>query len=268
MCFPSRPGTVTQHESIYCGARRSTWRIMTALLHTMADPIGGPARSSRGRDDDDGAPARGPCEPHQGCPGTDGEHGQSWSPSSSTPQFRTQRGFRRLPLHARRGSGGGGVSEEPMRCSRRVQPPCIRPAHRRPLWSRAKPRRSWRGASSGSLHGDADRCRETAEPDLSPKVAFFGEKDYQQLTLIKQMVADLNMPCESSVSPPPGRATASAVQPQRLSEFWQRRTASAIPRALAAAVRAAESGARADGVLAAARGTLRGGPGPPSVACP
>lgn len=93
----------------------------------------------------------------------------------------------------------------------------------------------------------------------SPKVAFFGEKDYQQLTLIKQMVADLNMPCEI-VGVATSRESDGLARSSRnvYLSSEQRRTASAIPRALAAAVRAAESGARADGVLAAARGELSG----------
>ncbi len=73
-----------------------------------------------------------------------------------------------------------------------------------------------------------------------PDVALFGEKDYQQLTLIRRMVADLSIPVEvvgvPTVREPDGLARSSR---NRYLSADERRVASLIPQALAAA--AAES---------------------------
>lgn len=73
-----------------------------------------------------------------------------------------------------------------------------------------------------------------------PDVALFGEKDYQQLTLIRRMVADLSIPVEvvgvPTVREPDGLARSSR---NRYLSTDERRVASLIPQALAAA--AAES---------------------------
>ena len=73
-----------------------------------------------------------------------------------------------------------------------------------------------------------------------PDVALFGEKDYQQLTLIRRMVADLSIPVDivgvPTVREPDGLARSSR---NRYLSTDERRVASLIPQALAAA--AAES---------------------------
>lgn len=73
-----------------------------------------------------------------------------------------------------------------------------------------------------------------------PDVALFGEKDYQQLTLIRRMVADLSIPVDivgvPTVREPDGLARSSR---NRYLGTDERRIASRIPQALAAA--AAES---------------------------
>ena len=70
-----------------------------------------------------------------------------------------------------------------------------------------------------------------------PDVALFGEKDYQQLTLIRRMVADLSIPVEvvgvPTVREPDGLALSSR---NRYLSPDERRIASLIPQALAAAV--------------------------------
>ena len=88
--------------------------------------------------------------------------------------------------------------------------------------------------------------------------AYFGEKDWQQLQVVRQMVADLRMPVRI-VACPSVRAedgVALSSRNQRLSPDARRRAA-AIPQALAAAARAIEGGAAPEPVLEDARATLR-----------
>ena len=88
-----------------------------------------------------------------------------------------------------------------------------------------------------------------------PTYAMFGEKDYQQLTLIRQMVADLEMPSEivgvPTVREPDGLAMSSR---NRYLSAAERKQALALSRALAAGAAAASDGA--DAVLAAADAEL------------
>lgn len=91
---------------------------------------------------------------------------------------------------------------------------------------------------------------------VSPDLAFFGQKDYQQLVLIKRMVADLCMGVEvvgvETVREYDGLALSS--RNRYLSEE-DRRAALALSRALAAGRDAAPDGSEA--VLAAAHAELR-----------
>lgn len=87
----------------------------------------------------------------------------------------------------------------------------------------------------------------------SPDIALFGEKDYQQLTLIRRMVQDLSMPVEvlgvPTVRESDGLARSSR---NRYLDEEQRTVAALIPRALEAA--AAQT--TADAAVAAGMGVL------------
>lgn len=95
---------------------------------------------------------------------------------------------------------------------------------------------------------------------VRPDVAVFGEKDYQQLTLIRRMALDLNLGVEivgaETVREPDGLALSSR---NRYLEADQRADAVALSRALRAAQDAAAYGAGV--ALREARAELRAAPG-------
>lgn len=95
---------------------------------------------------------------------------------------------------------------------------------------------------------------------ITPDVAVFGEKDAQQLFLVRRMVRDLNLPVRvigvPTVREPDGLALSSR---NRLLQPAERTDALALSRALAAAGDAAGEGVQA--VLAAARAVLEREPG-------
>jgi pantoate--beta-alanine ligase len=93
---------------------------------------------------------------------------------------------------------------------------------------------------------------------LQPDVAFFGEKDAQQLAVIRRMVRDLDLPLEivgcATIREPDGLALSSR---NRYLSAEQRQQAVALNRALqAGAVRVRSGKSNADSVVAAMKGVL------------
>ncbi|GGK12095.1 pantothenate synthetase [Pilimelia terevasa] len=90
-----------------------------------------------------------------------------------------------------------------------------------------------------------------------PHRALFGEKDYQQLTVIRRMVADLDLPVKvvgvPTVREPDGLALSSR---NRYLGAEDRRAARCLSGALRAGIDAGAAGGGGDGVLAAARAVL------------
>ncbi|CAM2882828.1 pantoate--beta-alanine ligase [Skermania piniformis] len=88
-----------------------------------------------------------------------------------------------------------------------------------------------------------------------PREAFFGEKDYQQLVLIRQMVADLNFGTRIVAVPTVRERDGLAMSSRnRYLDPAQRESATALSAALAAGAHAASAGP--DAVLAAARAVV------------
>ena len=92
---------------------------------------------------------------------------------------------------------------------------------------------------------------------VRPETIIFGQKDAQQVFLVKRMVADLNLPVRVDVAPtvrePDGLALSSR---NRFLDPKHKRAALTLSHALEAAESSADLGI--DGVLAAAQGVLMG----------
>ncbi|WP_181769082.1 pantoate--beta-alanine ligase [Streptomyces albidus (ex Kaewkla and Franco 2022)] len=100
----------------------------------------------------------------------------------------------------------------------------------------------------------------------SPDVSLFGQKDAQQLALIRRMVTDLNFPVEILAVPTVRESDGMALSSRnRFLSPAERESALALSRALFAARDAVPGGA--DAALAAARGVLEGAAqlGPPLI---
>ena len=90
-----------------------------------------------------------------------------------------------------------------------------------------------------------------------PHLAFFGEKDYQQLTLVRAMTRDLDVPVEIVGVPTVREADGLARSSRnRYLDPAQRQAALALSAALSAGVAAARGGADGPALLAAAVGAL------------
>ena len=94
---------------------------------------------------------------------------------------------------------------------------------------------------------------------IGPDVAYFGEKDYQQLAVVRRFVADLDFGIEIVGVPTQRDDDGLAMSSRNIYlDDEQRRQAIALPRALGVAARAIARGEDAEAVLDDARTTLTG----------
>ena len=92
---------------------------------------------------------------------------------------------------------------------------------------------------------------------IRPDLAVFGEKDFQQLAVIRQMVRDLNIPVEIVAVPTVREADGLALSSRNAYLLpAERKQAASLPRALATAKAAILGGALVANVLDDARDTL------------
>jgi pantoate--beta-alanine ligase len=120
------------------------------------------------------------------------------------------------------------------------------------------PAERWEGdARPGHFRGVATVCAKLFG-QVRPDRAYFGEKDWQQLQVVKRMVADLLLPLEivgiETVREADGLAMSSR---NRFLSPGERATAPALYAVLIEAAQALAAGAPASDTLAAAREALR-----------
>lgn len=88
-------------------------------------------------------------------------------------------------------------------------------------------------------------------------VALFGEKDFQQLQVVRRLVRDLDIPVDIHAHPTVREADGLAMSSRnRRLDAGQRRTAAALARTLASAAERLSAGEAAEPVLAQARAAL------------
>ena len=121
----------------------------------------------------------------------------------------------------------------------------------------AGPAEQWEGAARpGHFRGVATVCTKLFG-QVRPDRAYFGKKDWQQLQVVRRMVADLHLPLEIIGVPTVRESDGLALSSRnRFLTAEHRKMASLLQSALRAAARALAAGSAVDDVLAGAKTEL------------